>query len=385
MSNIYDAIVVGDGYIGSSVAYHLCAAGLRTALCDQGSMAAGASRASYGSIQIQDLELSKSVELIRMARTRLATLEENLEQKVGLRRIGGLLLIENENQWQMMETRLKALNAQGIHSELVPAAHLREVEPRLDSSTLLGGLYHNEEGQIDPFQLIWGYLVQARRLGLQEYYFTEVTGFDVKNGRLEGLITSHGYYSAGRVVLCTGAYTRKLGRLLGREWDIPYILGQALVTDPAEPVLHNHISSASFFEKTAAQQEGVVSVGLAISQSIHGHLLLGEAMMATDTFQSRVPSQSLQAITGNVLRYFPSFCRLRVRRSWSAPVAYTPDSCPWLGPVPGIEGLFLATAFRSTVVVTPLIGEVVTQLITGGKCDLNVEDFLPERNLDYAH
>jgi glycine/D-amino acid oxidase-like deaminating enzyme len=56
-----------------------------------------------------------------------------------------------------------------------------------------------------------------------------------------------------------------------------------------------------------------------------------------------------------------------------------------LGPVPGIEGLFLATAFRSTVVVTPLIGELVTNLVTGGKCDLNIDNFLPERNLDYAH
>jgi sarcosine oxidase, subunit beta len=385
MSNVFDVIVIGAGYIGSSVAYHLCAAGLRTALFDQGSMAAGASCASYGNIQIQDLELSKSVELIRMAPTRLATLEENLERKVGLRRIGGLLLIETENQWQMMEARLKALHSQGIHSELVPAAYLPEVEPRLDTSTLLGGLYHNEEGQIDPFQLIWGYLVQARRLGLQEFYFTEVTGFDVKNGRLEGIITPHEYYSAGRVVLCTGAYTRQLGRLLGREWDIQYILGQAMVTDPAEPVLHNHISSASFFEPTPADQEGLVRLGLAISQSIHGHLLLGEAMVAADTFQRRVPSRSLQAIAGYVLRYFPSFCRLRVRRSWSAPVAYTPDWCPWLGPVPGIEGLFLATAFRSTVVVTPLIGELVTKLVTGGKCDLNIDNFLPERNPDYAH
>jgi glycine/D-amino acid oxidase-like deaminating enzyme len=46
--------------------------------------------------------------------------------------------------------------------------------------------------------------------------------------------------------------------------------------------------------------------------------------------------------------------------------------------------LFLATAFRSTVVVTPLIGELVTKLVTGGKCDLDIDNFLPERKLNYA-
>ena len=52
MNNTFDAIVVGAGYIGSSIAYHLSKAGLKTALFDQGPFAAGASRANYGNIQI---------------------------------------------------------------------------------------------------------------------------------------------------------------------------------------------------------------------------------------------------------------------------------------------------------------------------------------------
>lgn len=385
MNNTFDAIVVGAGYIGSSAAYHLCAAGLRTALFDQGSLAAGASRANFGNIQIQDLELNKSVELVKLARTRFTNLEEELERKVGLRPIGDLLLIENENQWKLMEERLAVLRSVGIPSELVPADHLREVEPQIEASALLGALYHAGEGQVDPFQLIWGYLVQARRLGLEEYYFTGVTGFKFQSGRLEGILTPQGLYTADRFVLCTGAYTRQLGRLLGREWDIPYTLGQAMVTEPVEPALHNHVSSASFYEQEATGRSGAVRADLAISQSSHGHLLLGEAMLTADTFQRQVPGRSLPAVAACVLPHFPSFHRLRILRGWSAPVAYTPDSCPWLGPVAGIEGLFLATAFRSTVIVTPLVGELVAQLVTRGKCDLILDDFLPERNPDHAH
>jgi glycine/D-amino acid oxidase-like deaminating enzyme len=385
MGNTFDVIVVGAGYIGCSVAYRLCAAGLKTALFDLGSMAAGASRANFGNVQIQDLELNKSLELIRLARLRFADLEQELDWKVGLRRIGGLLLIENESQWKLMEARLKVVRSEGILSELVSSERLRELEPHIDASALLGGLYHDHEGQVDPFQFIWGHLVQARHLGLHEYYHSEVIGFDIRNGRIEGIVTSRGQFNAGAVVLCTGANTPQLGRLLGREWDIRYVLGQAMVTDPVEPILQNHISSASFFEQQPAGQDGAVNVGLAIGQSQHGHLLLGEAMISGEVLRRDVPSGALAAVAGCVLRYFPSFRKLRVRRSWSAPVAYTSDACPWFGPVAGIEGLFLATAFRSTVIVAPLIGEMVVQLVTSGKCDLIIDDFLPERNSAHAY
>lgn len=384
MDNTFDAIVVGAGYIGSSVAYHLCTAGLKTALFDQGSVAAGASRANFGNIQIQDMELNKSVELVNSARTRFANLEEELERKVGLRQIGGLLPIENEIQWKMMEERQKVLMAAGIPAELVPAERLKEIEPLIDPRGLLGGLYHAGEGQVDPFQLIWSYLVQARRRGLKEYYYTPVTGFDVQRDSLKGIVTVNGRYSAGCVALCTGADTRQLGWLLGRDWDIHYILGQAMATEPVELALRNHVASASFFEPAEDSEKGTVRVNFALSQSPHGHLLLGEAIYEADYFQRHVPFQSLPVIAACVQRYFPSFRKLRVLRGWSAPVAHTSDSCPMLGPVAGLPGLYLATAFRSTVIVTPLVGETVAQLITQGRSKINIDHFSPERNASHA-
>jgi sarcosine oxidase subunit beta len=378
----FDAIVVGAGYIGCSVAYHLCVAGLKTALLDQGPVAAGASRANYGNIQIQDMELAKSTELIRMARTRFVSLEEGLNWKVGLRRIGGLLLVENETQWALMEARLKALHEAGIFSELVLASRLKEVEPLIDPTGLLGGLYHADEGQVDPFLLIWGYLIRARQRGLEEYTDTEVTGFCLQGGRVEGVVTTKGSFSAGCVVLCTGAYTRRLGRMLGREWGAEYILGQAMVSEPVNLVLRNHVSSASFFEPDPPDDTGFSGAKFAISQSPRGHLLLGEAMLQADHFRRQVPFRSLPAIADCVRHTFPTFGRLKILRGWSAPVAYTSDGCPLLGPVVGVAGLFLATAFQSTVVITPLIGELIAELAMRGSCALDLASFSPERKLD---
>ncbi|HMD89183.1 MAG TPA: hypothetical protein VKF38_08470 [Anaerolineaceae bacterium] len=52
-----------------------------------------------------------------------------------------------------------------------------------------------------------------------------------------------------------------------------------------------------------------------------------------------------------------------------------------MGPVAGCAGLFLATAFHSTVISTPLVGELMVDLVTRGVCELKLDAFLPDRNI----
>jgi sarcosine oxidase subunit beta len=382
MKTNFDAIVIGAGYVGCSIAYHLCSAGLRTALIDQGPVAAGASRANYGNIQIQDLELDYSDDLILRARKRFSTLESELDWDLGLRKIGSLLPIETENQWQILEYRNKLLNNKGIKSQLISASNLNAVEPLLESSGLLGGLYHADEGQLDPFQLIWAYLSRARQRGLQEFFNIRVTGLTSQSGRIKGVTTSNNHINAANVIVCTGAYTRQLGLTIGKDWPVHSIIGQAYVSEPNNFLIHNHIASAAFFEENNQLDHHKSIANLAISQSTHGNLLIGEGMFEAGHFDRRIPVESLPAISNCSLKYFPKLGNLKVLRSWSAPVADVPDGRPLLGPVSEFDGLFVATAFRSTVIITPFVGELIAQLITSGNCEIDLSHFLPERILN---
>ncbi len=380
MNNTFDAIVVGAGYIGSSIAYQLSKAGLKTALFDQGPFAAGASRANYGNIQVQDLELEHSQALTLNGLKYFSTLESELDWNLGLRKIGSLLPIETESQWRILENRKERLNNIGIQSELITGGSLCNVEPLIDPRVILGGLYHADEGQLDPFKLLWAYLTRAKQYGLNNFFYTPVTSLIEKNGNIIGINSVDMKYFAKNVVLCTGAYTNILGRTINRNWSIHYVLGQALVTEPIDQKLHNHIASASFFEdSTQPDEQNNIMANMAISQSAHGNLLIGESMFESTGFDRQMNPIAIPAITKCALKFFPKFKRLRVLRSWSAPVADVPDGRPLLGPVEGISGLYIATAFRSTVIVTPYVGKLITQLITVGICELDLSNFLPER------
>jgi len=368
----YDAIVVGAGYIGCAVAYHLAAAGLKTALLDRGGLAAGASRANYGNIQVQDAELAHSLPMVKAGYARFADLEERLDCSVGLRRIGGLLLIETEAQWRLMADRLPALHAAGIDAELIPAQRLSELEPLLDPSTVLGACYHPHEGQVNPFRLLWAYVRRGLEAGLELGWEAEVLGIDVAGGRVQGVRTNQGAYGAAVVVLCTGAWTPLLGRTLGRDWAIRHVHGQAIVTEPMAERLHNHVASAAFFE--AMHGDGEVSQDaavLAMSQTAAGNFLLGEAGGPTASLRTDARPGGQAAIAALVGRHFPTLRHARILRGWAAPVAFTDDGMPYLGPVDGVDGLVLATAFKSTVIVTPLVGEAVAQWALTGRTDLD--------------
>jgi sarcosine oxidase subunit beta len=382
----YDALVVGAGYIGCATAYYLTTAGLKTALLERGGVAAGASRANYGNVQVQDAELTHSLPLVTAGYARCEQIEAELECSVGYRRIGGLLLIETEAQWQLMADRLPALHTAGIAAELVPADRLPELEPLLDPRSVLGACYHPHEGQVYPFALMWAYLRRARDRGLALHTHTTVTSFELSGGQVRGVQTNQGAFSAGVVVLATGAWTPQLGQLLSRNWSISHVHGQAIVTEPTEPLLNNHIASAAFFEEMhdvdASAAGGAV---LAIAQAGHGHFLLGEAGLVTADLGSAATPTGQAAIARVVGRYFPALRRLRVLRGWAAPVAFTADGLPFFGPVDGVGGLILATAFKSTVIVTPLVGETVAQLVVHGHTALDLTPFSPDRELAHVH
>ena len=123
---------------------------------------------------------------------------------------------------------------------------------------------------------------------------------------------------------------------------------------------------------------------LAISQTAHGNFLLGEAGLVTTDLGSRATPNGQIAIAGLVGKHFPKLRQLRILRGWAAPVAFTRDGLPYFGPVVDVPGLILATAFKSTVIVTPFVGETIAHLVVEGQTDLDLSPFSPDRKLPNA-
>ena len=104
---------------------------------------------------------------------------------------------------------------------------------------------------------------------------------------------------------------------------------------------------------------------------------------STEDLGNRATRAGQAAIASEIGRFFPTLNRLRALRGWAAPVAYTADGRPYLGPVAGVPGLILATAFKSTVIITPLVSRLVAQLVLTGKTELDLSAFSPDREVSH--
>jgi sarcosine oxidase subunit beta len=376
-SRSWDVVVVGGGLIGSAAAYHLAWSGMRTLLLEQGDLASGASGANFGNVQVQDAEFGLSLELTLQSYGMVSSLEAEMDCDLDYRRTGSLLLIENEGQWAAMEQRAAGLQAAGVAAQLLGRDEVCRLEPGLSPESAIGALYHAHEGQLNPFKLVHAYALRGRQHGLEVWTQTEVTKVHFRDGRATGVETRAGYIPAGWVVLAAGAWSRRLARTAGVDLPLRWVHGEALITEPLPPLTRHAISSAAFFEETEKSDEQVV--GFCQRQRPEGNVMIGEAAVVTGALDRRVTATALPAIAREARRRFPTLRRAAVVRGWAIPVAFVPDNRPLLGPVDGVEGLLVATGLKSTIILTPLVGALVADMVTGRDLDPRLAEFSPSR------
>jgi sarcosine oxidase, subunit beta len=384
--NTFDVIVVGAGVVGCSIAYHLTTAGLKVALLDKGPVGSGASSANFGMVQSNDVETKFSIPMVTKSYARFDNLEEELGMSFDFRRIEALSLMSKLEQWKAAENRVEKMSQAGVAVELIPAERIREIEPLVDPSNLIGALYSARQGQLDPFRLMWAFVKKALQKDLTLLTHTEVTGFNISGGKIRGVKTDQGDLYAGMVVLATAAWTRPLGHMLGQEWDIRSFRGSVMVTEPVcDFQLRTIVVSADHVELEVTSPDDVELTILAMTQVPNGNLLIAQANRTGEDLNPVISYSAPKAMTILSQRFFPILNQVRVLRSWAAPTTFTEDGCPLVGPVNGVEGLLLAASFRSAVVNSPIAGEIITELITRGRCDvIDISPFSPERLMQAA-
>jgi glycine oxidase len=368
----YDVVIVGGGVIGLCCAWRLAQRGAKTVVLDRAEPPAGATRVAAGMLApIGELAFGEP-ELLRMTIDAakiypdfVAELEAACELSTGYARHGALHIALDRDEAAELRRVHDLQRSLGLGAEWLPPRRCRELEPGLTPS-FNGGVHAADEAAIDPRRMTAALLVALADSGVEVRGGTDVAAPVIGDERLEGVRTGAGEeLLAGHVVLATGAWA-------GAEGWLP---------EPARPPVRpvkGEILELRSGEGQPPCERIVASERVYLVPRPDGRLIVG-ATTEERGFDATVTAGGVHELLREAYRLLPDVAEMELIESMAGLRPGTPDNLPLIG-AGAIDGLLLACGhYRNGILLAPLTGEAMADLIVTGELPDSVAAANPER------
>ncbi len=381
-----DAIVIGGGVIGCSIAYNLAKRGKKVFVAEKNDHASGATGSCDQMVILQSKNPGVHLALALASAEMYKTLEKELGAEIGYHNDGGMILIENYDEMKVMEEFVARQKKIGLQVEILDRKEAAKRQKGL-AEHIVGSTYSPQDAHVDPFYLNLAFAKAASKLGAMALLETEVTGIIMKSNTVLGVETNKGKIEAPLVINAAGAWAAQIGRMVGLELPIIPRRGQIVISEPVPPYVTGDILSAQYIVakynpeliKNSTSRAVQLGVGLALSQTGKGNVLIGATreFVGYDLGNTR---EGIKEILKNATRLIPGLKEMNFIRVMSGVRPYTSDGLPLVGFVDGIEGLFMAAGHEGDgIALAPVTGKIVADLICDGKTFTDVQAFNPNR------
>ena len=347
-------VVVGGGVMGVSTAFHLAEAGTTDVLLlDAGPLGGGSTCRAAGGVRAMFSD-AVNVELGRRSLAAFAEFGTRPGQEIDLHRVGYLFLLDRPEHVQAMTDAVALQNALGVPSRMVGPEEARRLSPLISTDGLLAAAWSPTDGHCTPESVVLGYASAARRLGARLVPHCPVTGIDVRDGEVTGVVTPLGTVATGTVVCVAGAWSQQVAAMAGVALPVTPLRRQVVVTEPV-PSLPASLP---------------MTIDFATSFYFHGEgrgLLMG--MSDPDErpgFSTERSDAWLPRFAEAVARRAPALADVGLASGWAGLYEMTPDHNALIGECADVGRFLYATGFSGHgFLMGPAVGEVVRDLVLG--------------------
>lgn len=373
-----DVAVVGGGVIGLVTAWRAAQRGLSTTVVDPepgggaarvaAGMLAAVTELHYGEESLLALNLASSARYPDFT----AELEEASGQETGYRSCGTLAVaLDADDRAHLRE--LHSLQRRcGLDSQWLTGRECRRLEPML-SPSVRGGLRVDGDHQADPRRLTTALLLACERAGVA-FRRAAAVRLTVAGGRAAGVRLDDGTdAAAGQTVLATGSWTSRLeGVPEGLLPSVRPVKGQVLRLrmPPGSGVY------GPFLSRTV---RAIVRGGhVYLVPRANGELVIGATSeeMGWDT---TVTAGGVYELLRDAHELAPGVTELPLTETSAGLRPATPDNAPLIGPT-ALPDLHLAAGHhRNGVLLTPVTGDAMGELLATGELPEQARHFTPGR------
>jgi sarcosine oxidase subunit beta len=356
---VYDVIIIGGGGHGLSTAYYLAKNhGITNIAVLEKGWLAGGNMARNTTVIRSNYLWDESAGIYEHS----LKLWENLEEEVGYEMFfsqrGVMSLAHSVSDLRAKARNYHANKINDIDSEWLTPEQVKEIAPIVNINPdvrypVLGATYQPRGGIAKHDWVAWGYAKAAADMGVDIIQGCEVTGFDIRDGKVHGVKTNLGPIAAHKVGMVAAGHSSVLANLAGFDIPIQSRPLQALVSELLEQV-HNTVIMS-----------GMVHVY--VSQAHKGELVMGAGTDAFNSYAQRGGFHVIEHQLAAAIELFPIFERAHLLRTWGGIVDISPDASPIIGHTP-VDNLFINTGWGTGgFKATPASGWTMAHTIATGE------------------
>jgi sarcosine oxidase subunit beta len=360
MTKTADAVIVGGGIIGASVAYHLSERGVTNVLIveREAQQGLGSTGKSAGGVRAQ-FATAINIQMSLYSIEVFSKLEELTGHTAQYRPHGYLFIATTPKHLEYLKANRELQIEQGLKdAEIVSREDIVDILPQVRSDDILGGSFCPTDGFVDPYSVMTGFTAKARERGAQLWLDTEVSGIEVGGDRVKAVRTSRGTVETPVVVNATGAWAALLAKTAGLELPVKPLKRQIVNTEPIDLVPSRLPMVIDMSNGFHFRREGTCI------------MMAWPEPEETYSYDTSFDREFIEKILTLAVNRVPCFEEAQVnpRRCWAGLYEVTPDHHPIIGKAPGIEGLYLANGFSGHGVMhSPATGKIVSELIAFGE------------------
>ena len=384
-------VVIGGGVVGVSALYHLAKKGWgeHVVLIEKGELTSGSTWHAAGLLPLFNMSYSVgqvhkySVELYR-------GLEEETGQHVGFRQVGNLRLAMNDDRMDEYYQYAATARTIGIDVRFLTPAEIAELWPLCNTEGLVGGIFHPDDGYIQPADLTQALAKGARNRGAAIYRNTRVVAIEQATSGGWVVKTDKGDITCDHVISATGNYARQTGEMVGL--DVPVI-----------PVEHQYIVTEPHPELKKRKEAGLPEMGVLRESDGSWYLreenngfILGpyekgapacyvdgpDPRAEYELFQEDI--ERLEPHIEAAMNRVPAFAEVGIKKVYNGAIAYTPDGNPIIGPAWDRDNFWLSEGHSFGITAAGGAGWQLAEWIVEGEPTIDMLGVEPRRFGDYA-
>ena len=356
----WDAIIIGGGIHGASLAYHLALQDLKPLILEKRFVAAGATGRSSGLVRMHyDLELESRLAWISYDYFKYWG--DKVGGVSGFTRTGFMQFVEQESS-ENLKANIQMQQKLGIPTLLIEGDDVGRLAPQFFRGDIQVAAYEPESGYADPSGCTQAFVDRAREKGAGLLQDCEVQDLLLAGGRIQGVKTNQGEIFAPVVINAAGPWAGKIGKMAGLNLPVDtwqhdtMFIRRPPVLSAEHPTVIDFPNSMYFRPETG----GLTLVGLEDDNPI------GEAPDG-DTERSK-PDFAERAID-RICKRVPGMDQGSLHSSHGGYDGITPDQRAILGPA-GPDGFYLDCGFSGTgFKIAPAVGACMAELIVNGRSE----------------